>query len=168
MSNSYEGPPITYAGKTYPVTITRGGLFTTDAGGRNLSDYTLGGLTDQVKRATARVKARISVPFMKTGWRRFHGDERQYWTATVTGQNARTLGYTVTNADGYGSRAEERFLPTYAMSVLDADGQAEWGRLLDAKREAEKALSAFEKEHQFKLSQAVEAALAEASKEGLA
>lgn len=152
---------ITVRGVVYPVQVkvnTYGGTkpsgyFIAEVGGSRLQAETLTALYDEAMRATKRASVRVAVPFVQLG----PGTTVKRGVVTTIHQASNNL--VASWNPGRGDTEQIKAYGGTYVPTLHSDEEAEYKRLYQAERDAEKALREWIKAREFNLRKAVEEAI---------
>lgn len=166
---NYAAGSITTNGIEVPIQVDTQGYWKAEYAGHQLAYETREKLENRLKNLTRKTKTEVAVPVTRIsvarGWGKVSVSRRR---GVATGLHAGNGNVTVSwEADGRRAAVKEQIVTGYGSSsdTLYVGGDvtdeqvAEYGRLLEAKRVAVEAVSAWEKAHEIRVKKVVEAAI---------
>lgn len=161
---TFHAGEITANGVTVPIHVTDFGSWTAQYAGQNLSYDTRAKLEARLKNLTRQTKVEVAVPVVQV--LNTYPYPFRYRRGVLTGLHAGNGNVTVTwERQGGRGEVKEQISFGYGSRELHVGGDVsdeemrEYARLLEAKRAAVSAVSAWEKEHAINPKEAVKAAI---------
>jgi hypothetical protein len=157
--DEYPAGVMTVRGRKFEVLATDASTWRAYLNGNRIEAADREKLKAKLMSATKIAAQSVSVPFIRRATSRYaHGRDIRRGTATGVHSGNGNLLVTWDNGD------KEQFTPQYGVTVLRPDADpGEWQRLVDAQRDAEKALATFESEHRLDLGKMVRAEMEKAA-----